>query len=53
MKKLISRAGCTLLSIMMSQGAGAAGEQATGLSSDWLNKGALKGINPPPTQPIE
>ena len=24
-------------------------EPATGLMSDWLNKGALEGINPPPT----
>jgi len=29
------------------------GEPATGLSSEWLIKGALKGFNPPPTQPIE
>ena len=29
------------------------GAPATGLMSDWLKKGALKGVNPPPTQPIE
>lgn len=29
------------------------GKPATGLSSDWLIKGKLKGINPPPTQPID
>ncbi|MGI9568499.1 MAG: hypothetical protein ACR2PH_01880, partial [Desulfobulbia bacterium] len=29
------------------------GEPATGLMSDWLNKGALEGLNPPPTQPID
>lgn len=29
------------------------GEPATGLSSDWLIKGKLKGVNPPPTQPIK
>jgi len=29
------------------------GEPATGLSSDWLIKGKLKGVNPPPTQPID
>ena len=29
------------------------GEPATGLMSDWLSKGEIKGINPPPTQPIE
>ena len=29
------------------------GEPATGLMSDWLRKGEVKGINPPPTQPIE
>jgi len=29
------------------------GEPATGLSSDWLIKGKLEGINPPPTQSID
>ncbi len=29
------------------------GEPATGLMSDWLKKGEVKGINPPPTQPIK
>ena len=29
------------------------GEPATGLMSDWLKKGEVKGINPPPTQPID
>ncbi len=29
------------------------GEPATGLMSDWLRKGEVKGINPPPTQPID
>ncbi len=29
------------------------GAPATGLMSDWLKKGELKGINPPPTQSIE
>jgi ribonuclease Z len=29
------------------------GEPATGLMSDWLKKGELKGMNPPPKQPIE
>ncbi len=29
------------------------GEPATGLSSDWLTKGQLEGVNPPPTQPID
>jgi hypothetical protein len=29
------------------------GEPATGLMSDWLKKGELKGVNPPPKQPIE
>ena len=29
------------------------GEPATGLSSDWLIKGKLKGMNPAPTQPIK
>jgi len=29
------------------------GEPATGLMTDWLKKGALKGVNPPPTQPIK
>ncbi len=29
------------------------GQPATGLMSDWLKNGALKGVNPPPTQPIE
>jgi ribonuclease Z len=28
------------------------GEPATGLMSDWLKKGTLKGFNPPPTRPI-
>jgi len=27
------------------------GEPATGLMSDWLNKGKLEGVVPPPTQP--
>jgi ribonuclease Z len=29
------------------------GEPATGLMTDWLKKGELKGLNPPPTQAIE
>jgi ribonuclease Z len=29
------------------------GELATGLSSEWLLKGKIEGINPPPTQPID
>ena len=29
------------------------GEPATGVMTDWLKKGELKGVNPPPTQPIE
>jgi len=29
------------------------GEPATGLMSDWLNEGALEGMNPPPTQPLD
>ena len=29
------------------------GPQATGLMSDWLKKGEVKGINPPPKQPID
>jgi ribonuclease Z len=29
------------------------GEPATGLSSDWLTKGALEGMVAPPTQPID
>jgi ribonuclease Z len=29
------------------------GEPATGLMSDWLREGTLKGLNPPPTQPID
>jgi ribonuclease Z len=29
------------------------GEPATGLMSDWLKKGTLEGLNPPPKQPIE
>ena len=29
------------------------GEPATNLMSDWLTKGELKGVNPPPTQPLE
>ena len=28
-------------------------EPATGLMSDWLKKGEVKGINPPPAQPID
>jgi hypothetical protein len=28
-------------------------EPATGLMSDWLNKGKLEGIVPPPKQPIK
>lgn len=28
------------------------GDPATGLMSEWLRKGELKGVNPPPTQPI-
>jgi len=28
------------------------GEPATGLMSGWLKKGEMKGMNPPPTQPI-
>ena len=29
------------------------GEPTTGLMSDWLKKGKIKGINPPPTQSID
>ena len=29
------------------------GEPATNLMSDWLTKGELKGVNPPPTQPLD
>jgi ribonuclease Z len=29
------------------------GEPATGLMSEWLREGELKGLNPPPTQPID
>jgi len=29
------------------------GEPATGLMADWLKKGELKGLNPPPKQPIK
>ena len=29
------------------------GEPATGLMSEWLREGELKGMNPPPTQPID
>ena len=29
------------------------GEPATGLMTDWLKEGELKGLNPPPTQPID
>ena len=29
------------------------GEPATGLVSDWLEKGALEGFNPPPKEPID
>jgi ribonuclease Z len=29
------------------------GEPATGLMSEWLKEGALEGINPPPTQPLD
>lgn len=29
------------------------GEPATGLMSDWLKKGTLEGLNPPPKQPIK
>jgi ribonuclease Z len=29
------------------------GDPATGLMSDWLKKGEVKGMNPPPTQPID
>jgi ribonuclease Z len=29
------------------------GEPATGLMTDWLKKGTLEGMNPPPTQPID
>jgi ribonuclease Z len=29
------------------------GEPATGLMTDWLKEGALEGLNPPPTQPID
>ena len=29
------------------------GEPATGLMQDWLREGALEGLNPPPTQPID
>ncbi|MCZ6470327.1 MAG: hypothetical protein O6649_03090, partial [Gammaproteobacteria bacterium] len=28
------------------------GDPATGLMSEWLKKGELEGVNPPPTQPI-
>ena len=29
------------------------GEPATGVMSDWLKAGAVEGMNPPPTQPLE
>ena len=29
------------------------GELATGLMADWLREGEVKGLNPPPTQPID
>jgi ribonuclease Z len=29
------------------------GEPATGLMSEWLKEGEIKGLNPPPTQPID
>jgi ribonuclease Z len=29
------------------------GEPATGVMSDWLKAGTVKGMNPPPTQPLE
>ena len=29
------------------------GDPATDLMSDWLKDGALKGVNPPPRQPLE
>ncbi len=29
------------------------GEPATGVMSDWLKAGAVKGMNPPPTQPLK
>ncbi len=29
------------------------GETATGIMSDWLKAGTVKGVNPPPTQPLE
>ena len=29
------------------------GEPATGLMSKWLKEGELKGLNSPPTQPID
>ncbi len=29
------------------------GEPATNLISDWLEKGKLEGINPPPKQPLD
>jgi len=28
-------------------------DPATGLMSEWLKKGELKGLNPPPKQPID
>ncbi len=28
-------------------------EPATGVMSDWLKAGAVKGVNPPPKQPLE
>ncbi len=28
-------------------------EPATGVMSDWLKDGLVKGMNPPPTQPID
>ncbi len=29
------------------------GDPATGLMSDWLRKGEIKGMNPPPKQPLD
>ena len=29
------------------------GEPATGVMSDWLKAGTVKGINPPPKQPLD
>jgi hypothetical protein len=29
------------------------GDPATGLMTDWLKEGALEGMIPPPTQPID